>query len=112
MGLGPAPGADGGYDWDVDETYRAQAIFEMRQKAKEESNSRGTHTTRSLLPILENCKHPVVDPKNGLLELHRLDGAKAKALLDETTPDVPVITEGQQHFQWKNPARRIPEFFR
>ena len=50
MGLGPAPGADGGYDWDVDETYRAQAIFEMRQKATEASNSRGTSETRVVLP--------------------------------------------------------------
>ena len=99
MGLGPAPDADGGYDWDVDETYRAQAIFEIRQKATEASNSQGTHTARSLLPILEKCKHPAIDPENGRLELHLLEGAQAKALLDDTTPNVPVITEQQQHFR-------------
>lgn len=54
---------------------------------------------------------PTIDPKNGLPELHLLDGAETKALLDETTPDVPVITERQQYFQWANPVRPIPEFF-
>lgn len=46
-----------------------------------------------------------------MIELLLLDGHQAKALLDNTTPDVPIITERQQHFQWTPPARPITEFF-
>jgi hypothetical protein len=109
--LGGATGADHGFDWEVDEAYLAQAVVEVRHQAMKKSNSRGTRTAQCLLPILESCRRPITDAKNGLIELHRLDGAQARALLEGTTPDVPVIAEKQQHFQWKNPARPIPEFF-
>lgn len=110
VGLGGATSAHHGFDWKAGEAYLAQAVVEIRQQAMKKSNSRVTLTAQCLLPIPESCKRPMTDG-NGPIELYRLDGAQARALLDGTTPDVPVIAENQQHFQWQNQARPIPEFF-
>lgn len=85
-------------DWAVDGAYLAQAILEKCREANKTSNSRGSHTARVLLPILRRCEHPDTDGRNGAIELQLLDGHQAKAILDSTTPEVPIITEGQQHF--------------
>ncbi|KAK2598210.1 hypothetical protein QQS21_005687 [Conoideocrella luteorostrata] len=98
-------------DWSVDEAFLAQALTELSQEANKASNSRGHHTAGVLLPILRNCKHPNTDRSDCAADLLLLDGHEAKALLDTKTPDVPIITERQQHFEWKDPYRPISEFF-
>ncbi|KAK7994229.1 hypothetical protein PG991_015817 [Apiospora marii] len=111
------PGARPACDWQLDETYRAQAIAEIHQDSQKDSSSRGSQTARCLLPILQNCKHPTTNDKpatndkDAMPELYLLDGHQAKTLLDKITPDIPIITERQQPFQWDDPARPIPEFF-
>lgn len=116
-------GVQGGYDpgarpvcnWQSDEAYRIRTINEISQEARKESNSRGSRAAKFLLPILQGCKHPITDDKltdkDARPDLYLLNGYQAKALLDETTPDIPIITAGQQPFQWVNPANPISEFF-
>ncbi|KAK8116327.1 hypothetical protein PG984_012829 [Apiospora sp. TS-2023a] len=96
------PGARPVCDWHFDEAYRTQAIDEILQEARKE---------------LQDCKHPTThdkpttDDNNSMTDLYLLDGHQAKALLGKTTPNIPIITERQQPFQWNSPARPIPEFF-
>ncbi|KAK8851787.1 Lysine-specific demethylase 2B [Apiospora arundinis] len=111
------PGARPVCNWPLDEAYRTQAIAELREEAGKKLSTRGSQTARCLLPILQDCKHPTTDDKPAtsdkaaIPELYLLDGHQAKMLLDKITPDIPIITERQQPFQWDNPARPIPEFF-
>ncbi|KAK7225163.1 hypothetical protein V2G26_013166 [Clonostachys chloroleuca] len=79
-----------------DQVYLAQAVSEVSQRAKDASGSRGARTVACLLPILKNCKHPNTDANCGALDLHLMSGIRAKKLLDSNTPDVLLITEGQQ----------------
>ncbi|KAH6697080.1 hypothetical protein F5X68DRAFT_238421 [Plectosphaerella plurivora] len=96
---------------EADQEYLSEIILELQEKLAEAPNSRGYHTARTLLPILLRCTHPNTDAKNGIVDLLALDGHEAKAFLDSKTPDVPMVSEGQQHFQWRNPQRPTEEFF-
>lgn len=94
-----------------DKAFLDRATLELQRQTKRRSNSRAIETARGLLPILESCKFPVTDGEIEAIEAHLLSGHQAKSLLEYTSPDVPIITEQQQHFQWDNPDRPIPEFF-
>ena len=93
------------------DTFLRQAKQELGLRAKESPGSRGAQTAKHLLPILENCKHPNADETKGPVEVYRKDGQWAKEFLDDQTPNVPIITEQQQQFQWKDPAQPMSEFF-
>lgn len=94
-----------------DDAFLALAKMELTNTAGESSNSRGVQTALHLLPILQNCKHPITDNKEAPIELYRLSGQLAKELLSIRTPDVPIVTEQQQHFKWKDPTQPLAEFF-
>ncbi|CAG9998246.1 unnamed protein product [Clonostachys byssicola] len=94
-----------------DQVYLAQAVSEVSQRAKDATGSRGARTAACLLPILKNCKHPNTDANCGALDLHLMSGVRAKKFLDSNAPDVPLITEGQQIFEWDNREKAIAEFF-
>ncbi|KAH7358125.1 hypothetical protein B0T11DRAFT_283738 [Plectosphaerella cucumerina] len=96
---------------EADQTYLSEVIQEMQEKLTEAPTSRGYHTARTLLPILLRCTHPNTDAKNGSVDLLVLDGHEAKNLLDSKTPSIPIVSERQQHFQWRNPQRPTEEFF-
>ncbi|KAI0123261.1 hypothetical protein BJ170DRAFT_599228 [Xylariales sp. AK1849] len=98
------------YDWVSNRAYLVKAISEIRREAQKESTSRGCRTAKCLLPILENCKHPNIGENDGMIELHLLYEHQAQALLNETTLDVPILTESQQLFPWNNPATPTLEF--
>jgi hypothetical protein len=93
-----------------DQVYLAQAVSELSERAKDASGSRGARTAACLLPILKNCTHPNTDANCGALDLHLMSGIRAKKFLDSNTPDVPLITEGQQVFEWDNQEKAIAEF--
>ncbi|KAK7972401.1 hypothetical protein PG988_006535 [Apiospora saccharicola] len=93
-----------------DNAYLLLAVSEAEQRASEAPNSRGAQTARALRPVLQSCKQPNTNEKDGAIELHLLTGIEAKTLLDQMTPDVPIITKQQQQFQWQSSNRPVVEF--
>ncbi|VUC33276.1 unnamed protein product [Clonostachys rosea] len=94
-----------------DQAYLAQCISEVSKITKGASGSRGSHVAACLLPILQNCQRPSTDANCKAVDLHLMSGIQAKTFLEFNTPDVPLITEEQQVFQWEGPAQPLIEFF-
>lgn len=95
----------------LDDAFLAQAKMELSETAAGSSISRGVQTALRLLPILQHVKHPNADDKKGPIEVYRLSGQQAKEFLSTKTPNVPIVTEQQQHFRWKDPTQPLAEFF-
>ncbi|KAL2669954.1 hypothetical protein Neosp_015120 [[Neocosmospora] mangrovei] len=100
-------------DWSVDDALLAQAITELWPVVNRASNIRSSHTAKLLLPVLRSCKYPNTEARDQAAGLLLLDGYEyeAKAILDSTAPEVPIITERQKYFKWREPDRPLSEFF-
>lgn len=101
-------------DLGFDEQFRLQVMRELAHSfsdLKEDDWSRGETTNRYIHKILSRCQHPNNDPRKGAVDAGFLSGQEAADAIERGTERIPIFTEGQQPFQWKNGTRPIAQLF-
>lgn len=104
------PQIDPGFD----ERFRLQVLGELARDftdGKEDEWSRGECTNRYIHKIVSRCKRPNTDPRNGAVDAGFLSGQEAADAVDCGLERIPIFTEGQQQFQWKEGTRPIAQLF-
>ncbi|KXX77152.1 hypothetical protein MMYC01_207566 [Madurella mycetomatis] len=98
-----------------DNNYRRQVLAELEEKSRNAKSlgSHGDETNDLVRKLLENIKQPNTDSKRGIVEASFCTGDEAAMLVESASPgDAPIITEGQQQFQWGKGDRPIIQLFR
>ncbi|OIW30048.1 hypothetical protein CONLIGDRAFT_576487 [Coniochaeta ligniaria NRRL 30616] len=104
------------HDRMVDDTYRRRVRAELRGKSSQHTSSQDSHgkkTDELIYKLLEKAEQPNTDSNRGVIEALLCTGDEAASLAESGSPhDAPIITEGQQQFQWSKGDRPIVQFFR
>jgi len=84
------------HDTASDQEYLSLLRSELDEKLQRmDPDSHGGHTNDLLFAIYPNCKHPITDEKDGLVEAHFLSGHEAKALVESATPQLAAYSYGR-----------------
>lgn len=95
-----------------DDAFRRQVIAELEQKFSHNKVVRGSHgeqTDKLILEILRKSSSPSTI---GSIEAIICDEGEATAVVEKGHLNVPLFTESQQHFRWRDGARPIVQLFR
>lgn len=106
----PRPQVDPAFD----EGFRKRVLGELAHNFSdldEEEWCRGEYTNRYIHAILSRCKHPNTDPRKGIVDAGFLSGQEAADAVESGLESIPIFTEGQQQFQWKEGVRPMAQFF-
>lgn len=97
------------------EEFRRKVLVEMEREftdLKEDDWSRGETTNRYIHAILSKCEHPNTDVRKGPIDAGFLNSQEASTILERGTERLPIITTGQQQFQWAGSERPIAQLFK
>ncbi|KAK0613158.1 hypothetical protein B0T17DRAFT_593337 [Bombardia bombarda] len=104
------------HDRTADDTYRRRVLAELQEKSSQHTPSRDSHgkeTDELICKLLEKVEQPNTDRSKGAVEALLCAGDEAASLAESGSPhDAPIITEGQQQFQWSKGDRAIVQLFR
>jgi len=90
-------------------------IAELGQKLDKHGDKPPTHgsvTNGVILDLLKKSTNPNADPAKGLVDVCLASGEEAYQMLESTSPEIPVVTHGQQSFRWDPRSRPVQELFR
>ena len=100
------------HDRRSDEECRQQVFRELRQNLdRVVPGSHGEDNDRLVSTLLQLSKPPTTDEATGKAEALFLSGNEASDRVESGILEVPVITEGQQQFQWNGCERPIEGLF-
>lgn len=110
----PAPQSSQGssrplLDVGFNESFRRRILAELNHNftdLKEDDWSRGETTNRYIHAILSKCKPPNTDIRRGPIDAGFLSGEEAATVIEKGGERLPLVTEGQQQFQWNDSRRR------
>lgn len=97
------------------EEFRRKVLFELEHEftdLKEDDWSRGETTNRYIHAILSKCEHPNTDVRKGPIDAGFLNSQEASTILERGSERLPIITTGQQQFQWTGSERPIAQLFK
>lgn len=94
------------------DAYRRRALAGLKQ-ATPLRGSYGAETNRLVGELLEKVEHPNTESSRGKVEALFCTGDEAARMVEtRSAGDAPIITEGQQPFEWGENGRPIEQFLR
>jgi hypothetical protein len=99
------------YDHIPNDAYKQRALADLKQ-ATPLRGSHGAETNPLIRELLEKVEHPNTESSRGKLEALFCTGDEAAHIVETRSVDAPIITEGQQPFEWGENGRPIEQILR